>query len=160
MTIHDKSELLFLPEFGQVMQTLEIVSDLSQLNRVRSFVKTILKDFHPSEKDFYIIELSLLEICINIIRYAYPRQKGQIRINSWKKDHKIFFEIQDDGQPFDPRKAKKPDISEIIKSGKKGGLGVFLTRELMDGFEYRRKGSQNILTLSKTIKPQISDSSD
>jgi anti-sigma regulatory factor (Ser/Thr protein kinase) len=33
-------------------------------------------------------------------------------------------------------------------------LGVFLTRELMDGFEYRREQGQNILTLSKTIQPQ------
>jgi len=136
------------------MQTLEIASDLSQLNRVRLFVKKILKHVHPTEEDFYIIELSLLEICINIIRYAYPSQKGQIRIYSWKKDQKIFFEIRDDGQPFDPRKAKKPEISDIIKSGKKGGLGVFLTRELMDGFEYRREQGQNILTLSKTIQPQ------
>ncbi len=139
------------------MQTLEIVSDLSQLNRVRSFVKKILADLHPSEEDFYIIELSLLEICINIIRYAYPGQKGRIRINSWNKDQRIFFEIQDDGQPFDPRKAKKPEISDIIQSGKKGGLGVFLTRELMDGFEYRREKGRNILTLSKSIQTPSSD---
>jgi serine/threonine-protein kinase RsbW len=139
------------------MHSLEIISELSQLNRVRTFVKKILHDLHPTDEDYYIIELSLLEICINIIRYAYPGQKGRIRIQSWEKDQQIFFEIQDDGRPFDPRKAKKPEISDLIKPGKKGGLGVFLTRELMDGFEYHREEGKNILILSKRINPSLSD---
>lgn len=133
------------------MQKLEITSDISQLNRVRAFVKKTLKDFNPSEEDFYSVELSLLEVCINIIRYAYPREKGRIRIHSWGQDRRIFFEVQDHGQPFDPRTAKKPDIPDIIKSGKKGGFGVFLTRKLMNGFEYRRDKGRNVLILSKII---------
>ena len=137
------------------MQALNIFSDLSQLNRVRAFVKNALEKMNPTEEDFYIIELSLLEICINIIRYAYPEEKGEIRIRFWKKNHQVYFEIQDDGRPFDPRKAKKPDISDIVKSGRKGGLGVFLTRELMDGFEYRREEGRNILTLSKVITSKV-----
>ena len=38
-----------------------------------------------------------------------------------------------------------------MKTGKKGGLGVFLTRKLMDGFKYAREEDQNILTIYKTV---------
>jgi len=105
-----------------------------------------------TEENSFVMELAILEICINIIRYAYPKEKGYIRLKSWDREGKVFFEIRDDGVPFDPRSVKKPDISEIIKDEKTGGLGIFLTRELMDGFEYRREKDQNILIMYKNLQ--------
>ncbi len=64
----------------------------------------------------------------------------------------MFMEIRDWGVPFDPRGLDEPDIQEIIKSEKKGGLGVFLSRKLMDGFDYKREKDQNVLTIYKTIQ--------
>ena len=64
----------------------------------------------------------------------------------------MFVEIRDWGVPFNPRGLEEPDIQEIIKSEKKGGLGVFLSRKLMDGFDYKREKDQNVLTIYKTIK--------
>jgi anti-sigma regulatory factor (Ser/Thr protein kinase) len=139
------------------MSTLTVKSDLSELNRIRAFLKQNLSILQLSEENYYIIELSLLEICINIIRYAYPDEPGKIYLKAWKNGGRVFLEIRDDGLPFDPRQTKKPDLEDILKSGKKGGLGVFLTRKLMDGFEYERKDNQNILTISKVIEHQPSD---
>jgi anti-sigma regulatory factor (Ser/Thr protein kinase) len=89
---------------------------------------------------------------VNIIRYAYPNDKGEIFLKIWQSDGKMFLEIRDWGVPFDPRGLDEPDIQEIIKSEKKGGLGVFLSRKLMDGFDYKREKDQNVLTIYKTIK--------
>jgi len=135
------------------MKTLKVHSTLSELNKIRAFIQTNLQVHNISEQDYYIIELSLLEICINIIRYAYPEddEQGEIILKTWQVDNKIFLEIRDSGTPFDPRFLKKPDIEEIMKSGQKGGLGVFLTKRLMDGLDYRRENEQNILTIYKTI---------
>jgi anti-sigma regulatory factor (Ser/Thr protein kinase) len=133
------------------MNTLTVRSDLSELNKIRSFLKRNLSVLHLSDEDYYIIELSLLEICINIIRYAYPKKKGEIHLKTWEDKARIYLEIRDNGIPFDPRQTKKPDIAEIMKTGQKGGLGVFLTRKLMDGFAYQRRGDQNILTIYKRV---------
>jgi anti-sigma regulatory factor (Ser/Thr protein kinase) len=133
------------------MKTLTIRSDLSELNKIRAFLKRNLSVLHLSDEDYYIIELSLLEICINIIRYAYPEKEGEIHLKTWEDQARIYLEIKDNGIPFDPRQTKKPDIAEIMKTGQKGGLGVFLTRKLMDGFDYRRRGDENILTIYKQI---------
>jgi len=133
------------------MITLKVKSELQELKKVRSFLKTSLEGKNISEKDYYIMELSLVEVCINIIKYAYPKKPGEIYLKSWVKENKTFFEIRDDGIPFDPRTTKKPDISEIIEKEKKGGLGVFLIRSLMDGVEYRRKNNQNVLIMNKSF---------
>ena len=139
------------------MNTLKVVSNLSELNKIRAFLKQNLSILRLSEENYYIIELSLLEICINIIRYAYPETPGPIYLKTWREQGRVFLEIRDDGIPFDPRDTKKPDLEDILRTGQKGGLGVFLTRKLMDGFDYSRKNGQNILTISKIIEENPND---
>ena len=134
------------------MKTLKISSDLAELDKMRSFLKKSLKGLGISDKDFFKIELALLEVCINIIMYAYPNDKGEIFLKVWQNEGKMFLEIRDWGIPFDPRKLEEPDIREIIRSEKRGGLGVFLSRKLMDGFDYKREKDQNVLTIYKKIK--------
>ncbi len=134
------------------MNTLKIASDLAELDRMRAFLKKSFEGLSISDKDYFKIELALLEICVNIIRYAYPGDKGEIFLKIWQSKEKMFMEIRDWGVPFDPRGLKEPDIQEIIRSEKKGGLGVFLSRKLMDGFDYKREKDQNVLTIYKTIK--------
>ncbi len=130
---------------------LKVKNDMSEVERIRDFLKKNLKESNLSDRDFYRIEVSLLEIVLNIIRYAYPNEEGDILIKTWQKEGKIFFEIRDNGIPFDPRKAELPDIKELIRNEKVGGLGIFLSRKLMDGFKYRRESNQNILTMYKKI---------
>jgi len=134
------------------MNTLNVASELSEINKIRAFLKKNLAQLSVSENDYYIIELSLLEICINIIRYAYPGKGGEIRLKAWTEKKSVFLEISDDGIPFDPRETKDPNLGNMLSSGKKGGFGIFLTRKLMDGFEYKRENSQNVLTIHKAIK--------
>ena len=96
------------------METLKIASDLAEVERVRGFLKESLEGLHLTENAYYIIELSLLEICINIIRYAYPEEKGEIFLKTWEEDDKIFVEIRDKGIPFDPTESEAPDIDEFL----------------------------------------------
>lgn len=134
------------------MKKLSITSDLSEVERVRGFLKETLTGLHLTEKAYYIIELSLLEICINIIRYAYPENKGKIFLRTWQEKNKIFLEIRDNGIPFDPTESEAPDIGELLRNERKGGLGIFLARELMDGFSYKRESDQNVLMMYKKVK--------
>ncbi|MBN2245652.1 MAG: ATP-binding protein [Candidatus Aminicenantes bacterium] len=134
------------------MKTLKVESKLSEINKIRQFLKDVLKGLHLSEEDYYMVELSLIEVCINVMRYAYPsRKKGYILLNAWEQKGRFYIEIRDNGIPFDPRKTKKPDINSLIKSKKKGGLGIFITRKMMDGFKYKRDEGENVLLLYKKL---------
>jgi anti-sigma regulatory factor (Ser/Thr protein kinase) len=134
------------------MNTLKIKCNLSELDKMRSFLKETLEGLNVSDKDYFKIELALLEICVNIIRYAYPQNNGDIMIKAWCDEGKMFLEIRDNGVPFDPRELKAPDIDESIRKEQTGGLGVYLSRSLMDGFDYKREDNQNVLTIYKNIK--------
>jgi serine/threonine-protein kinase RsbW len=130
---------------------LSIAADLSELDRVRQFLKDTLADIEVSEENGFKIELALVEIVVNVIRYAYPNGDGQLSIEIRKDRHRVILEIRDSGVPFDPCLAPKPDINEVVAAGRKGGLGIYLTREIMDECAYRRDGGQNVLTLVKKI---------
>lgn len=132
-------------------KSLTVKSDLIEIEKVRGFLEETLRDLSLSEEAYYLIELSLLEMCINIVRYAYPEGKGEISLKIWNQEEKIFFEIRDWGIPFDPRETPKPDVQEMVKQGQTGGLGIFLSRQLMNGFDYRREDNQNILLMYKSI---------
>lgn len=133
------------------MKTLTVESNLAELNKIRAFLKANLSVLSISENDYYTIELSLLEICVNIIRYAYPKDRGEIHLRTWKDNNRFYLEISDEGIPFDPRQVDEPDVEKMISNGQKGGFGIFIARKLMDGFDYKREKDHNILTIYKII---------
>lgn len=132
--------------------SLEIPNDLAEVARVRDFVRKTLAGLPLSEEDAFRIDLSLVEVCINIALYAYPGGRGHISLRSWHDSSRVYYEVRDSGAPFDPRSLKKPDLRKIMRTARKGGFGVFLSRRMMDGFDYRRERGQNVLTLSKKLR--------
>jgi anti-sigma regulatory factor (Ser/Thr protein kinase) len=133
------------------MKTLTVNSELAELNKIRAFLKENLSTLSISENDYYAIELSMLEICVNIIRYAYPKDQGKIQLKTWRENNRFYLEISDDGVPFDPSTVDEPDLEKMISNGQKGGFGIFLARKLMNGFDYKRENDRNILTIFKSI---------
>lgn len=90
------------------------------------------------------------EILTNIINYAYPEEKGDIRvICDSDEDGALLVQIIDTGVPFNPFEVDEPDLSLGLEERKVGGLGLFLAHKMVDGIRYRRQGAENILTLYK-----------
>jgi sigma-B regulation protein RsbU (phosphoserine phosphatase) len=139
------------PQSHPSARSLTIVGDLAEVAKVRDFVKETLGGLSLSERDLFRIDLSLVEVCINIVLYAYPHSRGKIALQAWQDGGRLYFEIRDTGVPFDPRTMKNPNLKEIMRTARKGGFGIFLSRTMMDGFDYRREDGQNILTLYKKL---------
>jgi anti-sigma regulatory factor (Ser/Thr protein kinase) len=130
---------------------LRVKADLAEINGIREFLKENISDLALSEEDALNLELSLHEICVNIAMYAYPEGTGEMMIRIWREGGAVYFETRDSGVPFDPATSPEPDIKENVRRGKRGGLGIFLYRKLMDGYSYRREGDENVLTVFKNI---------
>ena len=131
------------------MNTLTVQSELRELGKVREFLKMNLAGLDLNEEDIYKVELSLVEMCSNIMRYAYSGDSGEIVVSAWHEEGKFYLEVRDSGVPFDPRHVKRPTLEEMINREQMGGLGIFLARKLMDGFLYRREDDQNVLVMYK-----------
>jgi len=136
---------------------LRVKAGLQAMDRVRAFLRDSLRGIDLAEEDYFKIELSLHEITVNIILYAYPEEKGDFVLRTWFEGRKVYFEFRDTGISFDPRQAMPPDIQEKIRTGKRGGFGIYLFKTLMDGFEYKREPGQNVLVVFKTL-PSAADS--
>jgi anti-sigma regulatory factor (Ser/Thr protein kinase) len=133
-------------------QEIVVPALLKEVDRVRRFLRDFLGGLGLKEEDELKIELALHEICVNIALYAYPEgQAGGLAIRIWRDEGTLFMEIRDRGVPFDPVKKPNPDVMARLRRGKRGGLGVFFFRTMMDGLCYRRDGGENILTVSKKI---------
>jgi sigma-B regulation protein RsbU (phosphoserine phosphatase) len=139
-------------EMRTSVRSLTLSSDLAEVAKVRDFVNESLAGLPLKDKDAFRIDLALVEVCINIVLYAYPQNKGTLSLRSWLTPGRVNFEIRDSGMPFDPRSMKKPDLKEIMRTARHGGFGIFLSRAMMDGFDYRREDGQNILTLYKKLR--------
>ena len=72
-------------------------------------------------------------------------------VRVWRDDASLFMEVRDEGVPFDPVKKPNPDLMPRLRRGKRGGLGVYFFKTLMDGLTYRRDGGENVLTVRKKI---------
>ena len=131
------------------MARLSLPAVLASVDRVRAFLQESLASLEPREDDFFKIELAVVELCVNISRYAYPNGPGEMAVEIETNDRTATVTITDDGIPFDPRSVPKPDVSWILATGRTGGLGIYLARTLTDRFDYRREDGRNVLTLAK-----------
>ncbi len=97
------------------------------------------------------IELAMEECLVNIVLYAYPKEKGKIELSCQIDPQKeILFIIQDEGVAFNPL-LQKPLIDPEIPLEKReiGKLGIHLMCSNMDDVHYERRGPCNILTFLK-----------
>jgi len=137
---------------GQDVKELRVAADLKEIDHVRAFLLDAIAGLPLDEEARLKIELALHEICVNIVRYAYPRgRKGDMIVRIWRDDGSLMIEVRDRGIPFNPVRKKNPDLMVKLRRGVPGGLGVYFFKTLMDGLTYRRAAGQNILTVRKAI---------
>ena len=99
------------------------------------------------------------EICSNICKFAYPGGSGTMTVRLTlgqapgreQGPPSVFLSFIDQGVPYDPLAAPAPDITLSAKERKPGGLGVHITKHLMDDAIYEYKDGRNILLLRKDL---------
>jgi sigma-B regulation protein RsbU (phosphoserine phosphatase) len=133
-------------------EQLAIVNDESEVSRLGVFVKGFLGSLEMDKKTAAGVRLALEEAVVNVINYAYPvGEKGDILINADTDGHEVRFTITDSGYPFDPTSVLEPDTTLDAQNRPIGGLGILLSRKLMDSISYVRKDGKNVLSLTKII---------
>jgi serine/threonine-protein kinase RsbW len=79
-----------------------------------------------------------------------PNHSIAVEINI-KSKRKIVFDIIDKGSGFDIRKYPEPDLKEIIRKRKKGGVGLLLVKRIMDDIDFITNKDYNIVRLTKNL---------
>jgi serine/threonine-protein kinase RsbW len=134
-------------------QSLNIESRTEHLIAVREFVSTAARDFGFGDEDVSKIALAVDEACTNIIKHAYQFDPGKsITVTVRGRNGTFEVVIQDSGKKFDPQRILTPDMKEYLAHFRRGGLGVYLMKSLMDKVEYAMvPGKKNEVRLTKNL---------
>ena len=117
------------------------------------FANAHLEEEGCSEKTRMEVELALEEIYVNVANYAYAPGTGEVSIHvEIEEDPKTAVIIlTDQGTPYNPLEKETPDITLPAEERQIGGLGIFLTKKIMDDLEYEYRDGSNILTMKKKL---------
>ena len=153
-----KSELLELLDSTDTLlfstNELQVEAVKGNLPTVLSFIEEHLEENGCSPKDRMQIAIAAEEIFVNIANYAYAPKSGKatVRVEFSKDPITVTITFMDNGKPFDPTKKSDPDITLSADERDIGGLGIFMTKKIMDNVVYEYKDGKNILTMEKNLK--------
>ncbi|MBR3128954.1 MAG: ATP-binding protein [Clostridia bacterium] len=130
---------------------LTVEADEKNLNEVQTLLEERLSEADCRPKTRNQIALVAEEVFVNIASYAYPSGTGTacVRVNTDAEPGAVSFTFIDRGVPFDPLRRSDPDLTLPAEEREIGGLGIFLTKEIMDDVRYAYRDGQNMLTLIK-----------
>jgi serine phosphatase RsbU (regulator of sigma subunit)/anti-sigma regulatory factor (Ser/Thr protein kinase) len=131
----------------EVFMTFPAAED--QLEDIRSSVRNVLFESDLSEREVNSVLLAIEEACTNVVRHAYLYGPGVIRIKVKLYEGRVVFSIFDRGRKFDFDHSDVPDLDRYVRTGRKGGLGLYLIRKMMDSVEYYSRDGENELRMEK-----------
>ncbi len=132
-------------------EVLSIDAVVDNVDIVREFTARLLAGVDSPEEAQLGLDLAVEEIFANIANYAYYPQTGKVTIHGCltRECCKITLSFEDSGKPFNPLEKMDPNLDRINGKRQIGGLGIFLTRKMVDDIQYEYRDGKNILTLYK-----------
>jgi serine/threonine-protein kinase RsbW len=134
-------------------QSLKIESRTERLITVREFVSAAARAFGFDDEDISKITLAVDEACTNVIKHAYKFDPAKELLITIKENDSMFqVSILDNGKQFNPAEVSAPNMKEYLTQFRRGGLGVYLMKSLMDKVEYDIiPGKKNEVRLTKYL---------
>ena len=149
------------------MKELIVGASVENLYTVQGFISDELEAAGCPEDVSFNIDFAVVEIFVNIAKYAYSRNscssrptpiehsdtdEGDVLIRIRVTDE-IEIVFEDEGMPFNPLEEREPNINAKLGNRINGGLGIFSTKIMMkNNVEYRHESGRNILTIKKQIQ--------
>jgi anti-sigma regulatory factor (Ser/Thr protein kinase) len=100
----------------------------------------------------FVMNLALEEVVTNVIAHSYQGRDDQvITVEVALAPGAVTARVEDSAPPFDPLQLPPPDVSAPLEQRRGGGLGVHLSRTMLDGLQYSRVGGKNRLDLRKLL---------
>ena len=132
---------------------LDVEATDENLEKVIAFVNKQLEAVDCPPKSQMQLDVAIEEIFVNIAHYAYAPETGKATVRVEVSDDPVTVSItfMDRGKPFDPLQKVDPDVTLSANDREIGGLGIFMTKKMMDDVQYEYKDGQNILTLKKAL---------
>lgn len=149
----DDITMLSFDYFGneQGLEFRDFDASDSSLAAAMDFITSGLEAADASPKTVMQVSVAFEEMFVNVAHYAYPDSPGKASVGFGIQDGTATIVIKDSGTPFDPFAKADPDISLSAEERQIGGLGIFMTKKVMDKTDYEYRDGCNIVTMQKKL---------
>lgn len=97
--------------------------------------------------------LAVEEFFTNMVKY-HPEGKSPIGVKVLLDGTELSILLADSGvEPYDVTQAPEPDLEAPLGDRRVGGLGIHLSKALLDGIEYQHRDGTSFVTLKKNLEP-------
>ena len=141
----DDMTMLEFMYFGK-RQALVVQAKPDKNDEVLTYVESALRAGNVAEAKIMKALLAVGEIFANVASYAYE-ETGYLRVEIYTKKQMVYIQFIDAGYAYDPLQRDMPDVSKDIDARQIGGLGIFITRKVVDFIDYERHCGLNVLTI-------------
>lgn len=131
--------------------SIKLTSNLDDFENVQKFVLEKLSDCDCSQKILMQIEIMVEEIFVNISKYGYAPDEGEITVQCGIEKTAVEITFTDFGKKFNPLQKEDADTSLSAEERPVGGLGIFMTKKFADSLDYKYEDGKNILTIRKNF---------
>ncbi len=125
---------------------------LRNLAVIRGFVSLTCASLDIDPDATADVVVAVDELATNIILHGYQEQnlEGGIEIEIVREKDTLIVWVRDQAPAFDPHSVEAPDLSVPLEERSVGGIGIYLTRQVIDEVLYKRlPEGMNEITLKK-----------
>ena len=136
----------------------EFTASYDQLESIRAFVKENALILGISSDVCYNLVFSVTEVATNVIEHGYKEMGGGIEIELCRQGNDFIVKIKDDAPLYDLNAIPEPDLSLPLNKMPLGGLGVFMTKSLVDSYAHRsieNGGNEIVLVKQDVIQTEV-----
>ncbi len=127
-----------------------IHNDLSEIAVVRDALDRLGGEFDVPARALMHLQVALDEIVSNVVKYSWPDgAKHEVLVRMTVSAGGMAVDIFDDGRPFDPREAPEPKALREGQRPRPGGVGIHMTKKLVDNLVYERIDGRNHTRFTK-----------
>jgi serine/threonine-protein kinase RsbW len=138
------------------LSRLVVEGTLEALDEVAEFVLKASQEAGLERKAAYRLRLAVDEIATNIVNYGYlaSGSSGSITVEADLTPDWLTIRLEDTAPLYDPRNRDMPTEEELalpLEERPIGGLGIYLTLQGVDEFDYRatETGNCNIFRMRR-----------
>ena len=129
----------------------EFPKKFSSLPDIFQFLDDSLAELTRDRAVVHVFSLAVEEFFTNMVKYS-PESSRDVRIRvSSEPDAAVVTLTDREVEPFDVTAARTPDTTLPLEERKPGGLGIFLSRELLDVVDYHYEDRCSTIILKKRL---------
>lgn len=132
-------------------ETLTLANQLSELDALSHWLERAGEELGLDQRQLFHLNLALEEVVTNVMKYAYgPGENLPIWVELEAGPELVRVRVKDQGPEFNPLTLPPPATDAPLEERRVGGVGIFLTEQIMDRLDYARQDGFNVLTMELT----------